>query len=237
MAALVQRVALTLMAEAHQFYLEDSGAEGDAAEVWNGTTAENWFGAVPGLVVVGTGTQGVVAVQVELWDGEPELDNDQHDHLGETSLQIRSGTLLVTECQGDPRLVEINVDPRWYRIRIACDGLDTSDTEDNNDSYRCQVWPAPSAPDRVITWYEPWSPGPAPENPFGLRVMTGARAIDEHLKMRPIGRRSLSAHLNAFLSQDGEGAYWEYAAHGKHGTDLIEVPATEAPKYELYKLR
>jgi hypothetical protein len=235
MGALVERLDLTLMAEAHQFYLEDDGAGGDSGEVWNGSALENHFSAVPGLVAIGTGTQNRVPVAIEVWDGEPALDLEAHDHVGETSLELGSGTLLVSECQGDPRLAELTVAPGWYRVRIAFDRLDTSDEEDYKDSYRCQLWPAAQTQDRVLKWFGPWSPGAAPDNPYGLRVMTGARAWDERLKMRPVGKREAEGEPIAFLFQDDEGAYWEYGWHGKTGTDLIEVPASEVYRYEPHK--
>ena len=219
------------MAEARQFYLEDSGGGGDSGEVWSGTTLEHHFGAVPGLVVVGTATQDVIPVAIEVWDGEPPDDSDQHDHVGETSLEVKSGVLVISECQGNPRLTEIPVDRGWYRVRSAADDLDTGEADDHIDSYRCQVWPAPQVPDRVLRWYEPWAPGPPPVNPHGLRVMTGAKAWDERLKMRSIGSRSLPNRLTAHLFQDSEGAYWEYGWHGKHFGDLIEIPASEVPQY------
>ena len=219
------------MAEARQFYLEDSNAGGDSGEVWTGTALTNHFGATPGLVVVGTGSQAVVPVLIEIWDSEPPDDSHQHDHVGETSLEIRSGTLVVSECQGDPRFAEIALGPGWYRIRIAADNLETADTNEYRDGYRCQVWRAPQAPDRVLRWFEPWSPGPPPVNPYGLRVMTGAKAWDERLKMRGMGQRKLTNGLSAHLFRDADGAYWEYGWHGKHFTDLIEIPPSEVTRY------
>lgn len=223
-----------MMAEHHQFYLEDDGAGGDSGEVWTGSALENHFGAVPGLVAISTGTQDTVPIALELWDGEPELDLEIHDHVGDTSLEVRSGTLLLSECMGDQRFAELAVKPGWYRVRVSCDHLDRSDMPDHEDRYRCQLWPAPQSPDRVHKWFEGWAPGPPPDNPFGLRVLTGARAWDERLKMRPVGMRAIDAHHNAHLFQDDSGAYWEYGWHGKTGTDLIEVPASEVHRYEPY---
>jgi hypothetical protein len=227
----IARVEVTPMAEAHQFYLEDSGARGDSGEVWTGTALANHFGSIAGLVVVGTGTQDRVPALIEVWDDEPTIDVAPHDHVGEASLEIHSGILVVSECQGDPRLAEIAVTPGWYRVRITCDGLDTADEDGHKDSYRCQLWLSPQAADRVVQWFEPWAPGPPPQNPYGLRVMSGATAWDERLKMRGAGVRSLPDGRNAFLYQDSAGGYWEYGWHGKTGTDLIEVPASEVRQY------
>lgn len=220
------------MAEAHQFYLEDEGAGGDSGEVWTGTTLVNHFGCVPGLVVVGTGTQDRVHVSVEVWDAEPPSDEADFDHVGETSLEIRSGSLVLSECQGNPRLAAVRVEAGWYRVRISCSGLETADENDYRDAYRCQLWPAPRAADRVRRWFEPWSPGAPPVNPHGLRVMTGARAWDERLKMKPTGQRPLSGGKTAYLFRDAQGAYWEYGWHGKDATDLIEIPASEVANYK-----
>lgn len=223
-----------MMAEHRQFYLEDDGAEGDSGEVWTGSALENHLGAVPGLVAIGTGTQDTVPILIEVWDAEPDLDVDGHDHVAETSLEVRSGTLLLAECMGNDRFAELTVNPGWYRIRVSFDRLDTSDDLDHQDSYRCQLWPAPKAPDRVLKWFEGWAPDDATANPYGLRVMTGARAWDERLKMSMIGIRDIDPHRKAFLYRDTEGAYWEYGFHGKTAIDLLEIPASEIFRYEPY---
>src|SRR6202049_680445 len=149
-SSIIARAEATPMAEARQFYLEDWGAEGNSAEVWTGRSLENHFGTVPGLVAVATGSQDRVPVLIEVWDGEPADDVELHDHVGETSLEVRSGRLVVSECQGDPRLVEVIVKAGWYRVRIACDKLASADEDGHADSSRCQLWPAPPSPDLVL---------------------------------------------------------------------------------------
>ena len=220
------------MAEARQFYLEDWGAEGNSAEVWTGRSLENHFGTVPGLVAVATGSQDRVPVLIEVWDGEPVDDVELHDHVGETSLEVGSGRLVVSECQGDPRLVEVIVKAGWYRVRIACDKLASADEDGHADSYRCQLWPAQPSPDLVLRWFEPWAPGDPAASPHGLRVLTGANAWDERLKMRLVGHRTLPNGQPAHLFQDISGAYWEYGLHGKHFMDLVEIPASEVEHFK-----
>jgi hypothetical protein len=61
--------------------------------------------------------------------------------------------------------------------------------------------------------------------------MTGAKAWEERLKMKPVGIRSLPGGRNAFLFRDAVGALWEYGFHGKTFIDLIEVPESEAGRY------
>jgi hypothetical protein len=214
-----------------QFHLDDSTNPMASAEVWTGTALEYHLGAVSGFVAFGAAKQsGETEVEIVIEPHEPQSLIEEADHIAEVSVVFSARTLRLSECleQEGVGSVQLPQTGTW-RCRMSALHLDRCETD--ADRYMVQLWLADGAPPQVLRWYEPWKPRTDLENPHGLRVITGAAAWDERLKMTPAGMRQDSPNESPrFLFQDATGAYWEYG--GEHGTDLIEIPPSEVGRYD-----
>jgi hypothetical protein len=220
------RVEAVLDIDHGQFYIQDDVSQ-SAHAVWDGGALERHVGAVQGLVAVGAPqSRGLTRVILDVADREPGVP-DNADHVVEISVSLAGPIVWLSECLGRERIVGVSVQPGWHRCRISAFDLAIQEEEFDGGLWQCQLWPAPEQEPTVLTCWGPWRPRTQDEvpNPFGLRVMVGAEAWDARLQMTPVGKRGGSGGLYRFLFRDADGAYWEYG--GDHGTDLIELPASE----------
>jgi hypothetical protein len=220
-------VETEIYASHHQFYVADPDGE-QTAELWDGGGLERHLGVAEGCVAVGTVGACDVPVRIELWDEEAPLDLDDWDHVVEATLEVRLGKVALGWVGGQAELEPLDVPPGTYRLRSSAAGLDGADEMDGGDSYRVQLWLAPSGEPEVIKWWTPWDPSgivAAPTTTECGRLLVGAEAEDRRREMSWLASRG-SAHL----FRDHDGTYWEHSnLRDTRGTpQLEELSAEEA---------
>lgn len=141
-----------LLADYYQFYVEDDEANADWTEAWTEESVQDGAVAVPGAVVVRAARDQWVPVRVSVHDHEPELSLDDCDHAVETSVEVRSGRLVVAGCTDDFRTADrVPVQPGSYRVRVLYRNLDATTAADaDEDSYEVLLWPGSAQPTRVL---------------------------------------------------------------------------------------
>jgi hypothetical protein len=201
-----ERVVDTEVYASHfQFYLVDPGVEGRGFD-WGGADLERRLGVGESMIAVGTVAYEFVPVRLEVWPGEPPLD-DAWDHVVEAPFAAATGRVALENVDGPAEHSGVEVEAGPYRVRAAAAGLDDA-TEEGGDRYLLQLWPAAVEEPRVLRWWPPWDPAAARPEPTteGGRVLLGAAAHDARLGMRWLAGRG-QAHLFA----DPDGTLWEHS--------------------------
>lgn len=94
---------------------------------------------------------GLATVTVEVSSEAPLLDLSQWDNVLETSLHIRSGTLVADSWDpAEGKSVQVAVTPAVYRVRVLGSGFDQAAATEDGDNYVLQLWPDTAAPPRSI---------------------------------------------------------------------------------------
>jgi hypothetical protein len=99
----------------------------------------------PGVLGIGTDTNGEVPVTVEVFDAEPPMSLNGWDHAAEASLELSTRHLAIAGCPDmDVPIARISLGPGWFRVRIYSAGLSDQppEVEYSGDSYLAQVWPS-----------------------------------------------------------------------------------------------
>jgi hypothetical protein len=150
----------TLYADYHQFYVEDvqtDPAQSAAPEFWSQEAFERGLAVARDMIAVGTARYGVVQVELEIADAEPDADLEDWDQINECGIELHSGTLLVRGCTQDAESAQrFDVTPGSYRVRVFYGNLDTGDTdaEEGDDRYHVVLWPGEVVAPRVLKSYE-----------------------------------------------------------------------------------
>ncbi len=150
----------TVYADYHQFYVEDAQtdiAQSAAPEFWSQEAFERGLAVTRDMIAVGTARYGLVQVELEIADSEPDAELEAWDQVNECSIELHSGTLLVRGCTQEVESAQrFEVTPGVYRARIFYGNLDTDDTdaEHGDDVYRVVLWPGDAIAPRVLKMYE-----------------------------------------------------------------------------------
>ena len=144
MPTAVQRQALEIFADYHQFYLWDERVAPEAPTDWTDADVAHRLKAGPHVVVVSPIRNMTVPVEVEVHLCEPPFNPEAWDHIAECSLDLPSGELQVHECTGGP-VADFKVQPGTYRVRAFYGDLDSLSANglEGRDHYRVVLWPAP----------------------------------------------------------------------------------------------
>jgi len=144
MAGAVQKQALKIFADYHQFYVWDQQVEPEAPTDWTEADVARRLKAAPNVVVISPVRNMTVPVEVEVHEAEPPFQVDAWDHIAECSLDLPSGQLQVHECTGGP-VANFKVRPGTYRVRAFYGGLASlsADGLEGKDHYLVVLWPAP----------------------------------------------------------------------------------------------
>ena len=143
-----------ILADYHQFYLWDHGANADTALDYTDEDVRRRIKTGPSLVVVSPERDMEVPVELEIADRAPDLAPEGWDHIAEASLDLPSGRLEIHECTGGSvDILPVPAGP--YRVRTYHGGLGTlsEDGLDGDDHYRIVLWPAPVADVAVLKQY------------------------------------------------------------------------------------
>lgn len=135
---------LTLLADYHQFYLQDEAAAGELAAAWTPEATARLLALCEGTIGVGTVRNMEVPVVVEVFAAEPTIDLAPWDQVHECSIDVPSGRLVVAGCTDYfPDAKRIDLNPGTYRARV-CHGALASLSADGlhgDDHYRIVLWP------------------------------------------------------------------------------------------------
>lgn len=163
-----QPIRLKLTADHHQLHLLDDGRTAVLADAWTVQATEDRLAVTDGAVGIGTGSNGIVPVEIHVLPGAPPVT--AADHITEASLEVRSGRLVAlgcTEFLPDARRIELTPGP--YRLRITHTGLD------RKERIAVHLWPATAAPPAVLTR---WTPPPrTPRRGKAEVVRTSKQAV------------------------------------------------------------
>ena len=221
-------VETEIYASHHQFYVVDAESEYRTDLVWDGQGLERHLGVSDGIVAVGTIGYTFLPVSVEVWDEVPALDLETWDHVGEASLDVRSGRLGLHGVEGPSDLAPLAVTAGWYRVRASTAGLDGADEMDGGDRFRVQLWPAAPADPEVLRWWPEWDPREAiarRTTETAGRLIVGAEAHDRRMGMEWLASRGYE-----HLFRDADGTLWEHSnlPAGSGTPQLEELDRAEA---------
>ena len=227
-------VSCTVDADYHQFSLVDPDADRNpSGDVWDGPALARHL-AVCGAceIVIGTASQWnfETPVAVEVWDGPPEDDVGEWDHVVEASIEACKSRLHVMGFYERKPAAEIELpQPGAYRVRVAGAGLEEADTGDEGgDRYRIQVWPAPEESPAVVKAWPRWDEARARPHPTpgGGRLLLGAEAEDAKNEMRLVGERGEPPDTK-YLYRADDATFWE----------LTYLPEEPGQPHQLEELR
>ncbi|MBV9892621.1 MAG: hypothetical protein JO020_00455 [Chloroflexi bacterium] len=131
----------TIYAEYSQFFLGDSGFNGDTAspDFWTEPALQRRLAIVPpSLIAVGTGRYDYVPVSVDVVSQVPSPETTGWNQIVEASIDIPSGRLVVDgPTLWDPgSSPEINLPPGTYRARVMYGALHVPES----DYYSVILW-------------------------------------------------------------------------------------------------
>ena len=139
---------LQLFADYFQFYVQDEPASGDLSDAWSQDAADRLLAVAPGVVGVGTVSNGNVPVTVEVLDVSPFDDSAGFDQVNECTLVVTQGPLVVAGCTDYfPDAARIPAQPGIYRVRVS---YRIADAPSAQELYRLQLWPAPVIEPTVV---------------------------------------------------------------------------------------
>ncbi len=126
---------LRLLADYHQFILQDEAAEGDLSSAWDAAAVQRMLAVAPGIAGCGTARN----MQVVL-DAEPPADFEHFDHVVEASLALASGTLVVAACTDYlPDAARLALMPGVYRVRLSAAGLGSLSDPTDRPGLSCGI--------------------------------------------------------------------------------------------------
>lgn len=140
----MQHRDLELFADYSQFYLQDEPASGDLSDAWTEDAVERLLAVAPGVVGVGTITNGNVPVAIQVLEHEPAQSGTSYDQINECSLEVAEGPLVVAGCTDYfPEAARIPIAAHTYRVRVSY-------RLSGEESYLVQLWPAPAIDPIVV---------------------------------------------------------------------------------------
>ncbi len=141
-----------LSAELFQFFIADVWAEVELA--WDERTLDELYTLSRGAVGIGTNCEGLVSVEVELWNSYPWFDAQLWDHVVECGIDVPSGKIAIASYYDvfyeDAFLITLR--PGNYRARICYGNQYECGDEDPTCTgrYKIMLWPSKESAARVI---------------------------------------------------------------------------------------
>src|SRR5690349_20834568 len=99
-ASLQRSLAILLSAECQQFYIQDEYAERNLD--WDEESSRDRLALAPGTINVGTISDGVLPVELEISPSPPSLDLDLWDRVIECGISLPSGRVILGGCFDEP---------------------------------------------------------------------------------------------------------------------------------------
>lgn len=155
-----QEYELSLFAEHFQFYVQDKDTDNLLSIYWDELCRQDLF--APGDEIIGVATVRNMDVPVSLafLDKKPKDESlDEWDHVVESSIEIKSGKLLLTGPTSDETdSLTVQIDPGLYGLRAYYGMLDEVDSEgfEGEDFYRIVLWKTKEPLETVVL--KRWQP-------------------------------------------------------------------------------
>jgi len=111
-----------------------------------------------GIIVAITETYGHIRLKIEILDKERKIENFSiYDHVVEGGIETKSGILQILDCPSSRLIKEIKLPQGTYRVRIYSMNLKDviGDEDENDDSYRIEIWPSNKLEKKVLKRYQP----------------------------------------------------------------------------------
>jgi hypothetical protein len=137
----------------HQFYIVDSLSpfKTNSDKFWTDQAFEDKLAIEVGVLGVATECYGDVKGDLAVFDEKPdETGFVEYDHVVEGSLNLSSGLLQVFPCTSNEPVLELNLLPAVYRVRIYSLNLASVDGDSGDDFYHVRIWPEEYSDRRVL---------------------------------------------------------------------------------------
>jgi hypothetical protein len=148
---------VSVFADYFQFHLEDGQVIAGIPTDWTDVDIADRMKQAPSVVVICPVRNMSVPVELQVLGSEPPLTPSDWDHIAETSLEISTGILRLTECSSNTEVVQVAVDPGHYRVRACFGKLDelSENGLEGNDHYLVQLWKGSRSPVKVLKRWAP----------------------------------------------------------------------------------
>jgi hypothetical protein len=148
-----RRFEFEVIAECQQFLLHDYAAdEADKIPEWTGEASERLLALRPGIMSVGTISDSLVRVVLEIAESRPDEDLSGWDQVNEATIEVRSGCLIVAgigDDLSDARRIELKAGSYRARLHYGNLGLLTSDGL-SSEHYKVVLWISKPEPPLVL---------------------------------------------------------------------------------------
>ena len=147
---------LEIMADYFQIYVCDPAHDDDWSALWTGQTVDNRIVALPHTVVLGTGRNMPVPVDIVVHEQQPDLSTliAPADHAVVSGIVCGSGQLKVAGCTDYlPDAFTLSTSPGRYGVAFLSFDLSTIDSLcglEGDDCYALHVWPAAALPETAV---------------------------------------------------------------------------------------
>lgn len=143
----------------HQFYVSDSESIKDtnSKDFWNEEAYKDRLANHEDIIAIPTKSYGIINGELEVLSKEKAITNfELYDHIVESGIEIKSGTLQILDCPNSEIEKEISISPGKYKVRVYSKNLDVLEGEDEdegNDFYRIEIWKAKNQDKKILKRY------------------------------------------------------------------------------------
>jgi hypothetical protein len=147
-----RRFEFEVRAEYQQFLLYDLAANTVENHDWTCEAEERLLAVEEGIIGVGTISDGIVSVVLEIADSEPNEDMSRWDQVNEATIEVPSGRLIVAGILDHLRDARaIDLEPGSYRTRLYYGDLGSLiNGIFSNEHYKLIMWRAAPGPLLVL---------------------------------------------------------------------------------------
>lgn len=138
-----------------QFYIGDKTTKEEigTANFWNAESFMDRLAVAYDIMGVGIESYGHAKGEIDVLSSETiNFDSSLYDHIVEGSITLHSGALQIKNCTENKVILEINIKPGDYRVRIYSSGIEDNDKK--NEFYKIEIWPGDIKGRKVIKRYE-----------------------------------------------------------------------------------
>jgi hypothetical protein len=131
------KIEFDVIAEYRQFMLEDE--TNDNYPEWTPGAVEKLLAVANEIIWVGTLTEGIVRVKLELTHREPDRDTGTWDKVNEATIIVRSGRLRIPDAM--PLGLTVNLDPGLYKAKLYYGALGSVNHDgSSNEHFKIIMW-------------------------------------------------------------------------------------------------
>ena len=139
----------------HQFYIVDKNlynveSTGDET-FWTESAFNDRLASHKSILGIGTQCYGNVKGELIILD-KPSIISDysKYDHIVEAGLSLGSGHLQVLDCPNSAVVLEIELKPGDYKVRVYSSNLASVIDDDGEDYYKIEIWKSDDMERKVL---------------------------------------------------------------------------------------